>query len=258
MGPGAHRIPSPRCFMGFKWYARVSRRPFAPSTRPAPCLLPPCVLRRRARTLRLRLLRCRDLLGPLRALATRSHGQGIFFEEVVGAAGVLAGGLAGSDVDAGLIDALRHHRLLPPASQVLVRLLGSEASPAPVAGEVVVFVEHFYRGFGLPASSFFAEWLQFFSPQPHHVASNAILQLAAFVVLCEGFVGIEPRVDLWCSLFFSKQQSIAMEKSEVEKLKGPSPMTPCGAALVHQRPKSGFPRCLCKTPSSIGRRGSSM
>ncbi|KAE8794970.1 hypothetical protein D1007_30168 [Hordeum vulgare] len=152
------------------------------------------------------------------------------------------GAWLGSDVNAELIDALRHHQLLPPASQVSVRLPSSEASPAPVAGEVVVLAEHFYRGFGLPASSFFAEWLQFFGLQPHHLAPNAILQLAAFVVLCEGFVGIEPRVDLWRSLFFFKQQSIAMEKSEVEKLKGPRPMTPCGAALVHHRPKSGFPQ----------------
>ncbi|MQL00657.1 hypothetical protein EI005_26010, partial [Escherichia coli] len=94
------------------------------------------------------------------------------------------------------------------------------------------------RGFRLPASSFFAEWLHFFGLQPHHLAPNAILQLSAFVTLCEGFVGIEPRVDLWCSLFFFKQQSIAMEKSEVEKLIGLRPMTPCGATLVHHRSKS--------------------
>ncbi|KAE8812705.1 hypothetical protein D1007_10192 [Hordeum vulgare] len=124
------------------------------------------------------------------------------------------GAWLGSDVDEGLIDALRHHRLLPPASQVSVRLPSSETSPAPITGEVVLFVEHFYQGFGLPASSFFAEWPQFFGLQPHHLAPNAILQLAAFVVLCEGFVGIEPRVDLWRSLLFFKQQSIAMEKSE--------------------------------------------
>ncbi|KAE8815272.1 hypothetical protein D1007_07406 [Hordeum vulgare] len=97
-------------------------------------------------------------------------------------------------------------------------------------------------GFALPASSFFAEWLHFFGLKPHHLAPNAILQLAAFVVLCDGFVGIEPRIDLWRSLFFFKQQSIAMEKSEVEKLKVSRPMTPCGAALVHHRSKSGFPQ----------------
>ncbi|KAE8797056.1 hypothetical protein D1007_27842 [Hordeum vulgare] len=157
-------------------------------------------------------------------------------------ASLQGGAWLGSDVDEELIDALRHHRLLPLASQVSVRLPSSKASPAPVVGEVVVFAEHFYQGFGLPASSFFAEWLKFFGLQPHHLAPNAILQLAAFVVLCMGFVGIEPCVDLWRNLFFFKQQSIAMEKSEVEKLKGSRPMTPCGAALVHHRPKYGFPQ----------------
>ncbi|KAE8778476.1 hypothetical protein D1007_48610 [Hordeum vulgare] len=152
------------------------------------------------------------------------------------------GAWLGSDVDEGHIEALRHHRVLPPASQVLVRLPSSETAPAPAAGEVVVFVEHFYRGFGLPASSFFTEWLHFFGLQPHYLAPNAILQLAAFVVLCEGLGGIEPRVDLWRRLFFFKQQSIAMEKSEVEKLKGPCPMTLCGAVLVHHPLKSGFPQ----------------
>ncbi|KAE8787834.1 hypothetical protein D1007_38153 [Hordeum vulgare] len=223
----------------------MGREGFEEAIRPSspPCFLPPCFLRRRDRALRLLILCRRDLRRPHRGIATRSHGWWIFFEEVVAAQQEsLQGAWLGSDVDEELIDALRHHRLWPPASQVSVSLPGSEASPAPIAGEVVVFAEHFYRGFGLPASSFFAEWLQFFGLQPHHLALNAILQLAAFVVLCEGFVGIEPRVDLWRSLFVFKQQSIAMEKSEVKKLKGPCPMTPCGVALVHHRPKSGFPQ----------------
>ncbi|KAE8797926.1 hypothetical protein D1007_26827 [Hordeum vulgare] len=154
----------------------------------------------------------------------------------------LQGAWLGSDVSEEHIKALRHHRLLPPASQVLVRLPGAKTAPTPAVGEVVVFTEHFYRGFGLPVSAFFSEWLRFFGLLPHHLAPNAILQLSAFVILCEGFVGIEPRVDLWRSLFFFKKQSIAMEKFEVEKLKGPGPMTPCGAALVHHRPSSGFPQ----------------
>ncbi|KAI4993719.1 hypothetical protein ZWY2020_008032 [Hordeum vulgare] len=82
----------------------------------------------------------------------------------------------GSDVNTELIDVLRHHRMLPPNSQVSVHLPGSEVSPAPIAGEVVVFAEHFYRGFGLPASSFFAEWPQFFGLQPYHLASSIHLR----------------------------------------------------------------------------------
>ncbi|KAE8798614.1 hypothetical protein D1007_26099 [Hordeum vulgare] len=152
------------------------------------------------------------------------------------------GAWLGNDIYEGRIVALRHHRLLPPASQVLVRIPGAETAPTPAAGEIVVFDEHFYRGFGLPASSFFSEWLHFFGLQPHHLAPNAILQLSDFVVLCEGFLGIEPRLDLWQSLFFFKQQSIVMDKDELEKLVGPHPMTPCGAALVHHRATSGFPQ----------------
>ncbi|KAE8805569.1 hypothetical protein D1007_18394 [Hordeum vulgare] len=158
------------------------------------------------------------------------------------------GAWLGSEICEGHIEALRHHRLLPPASQVLVRIPSAETAPTPAVGEVVVFNEHFYRGFGLPASAFFFEWLHFFSLQPHHLAPNAILQLSAFVVLCEGFLGIEPHVNLWRSLFFFKQQSIAMEKSEVEKLAGPRPMTLCGAALVHHRKKSNFPQLSLQEP----------
>ncbi|KAE8784776.1 hypothetical protein D1007_41525 [Hordeum vulgare] len=89
------------------------------------------------------------------------------------------GARLGSAIYEGRIKALRHHRLLPPASQMLVRIPGAETAPTPVAGEIVVFDEHFYRGFGLLASSFFSEWLHFFGLQLHHLAPNAILQLSA-------------------------------------------------------------------------------
>ncbi|KAE8780206.1 hypothetical protein D1007_46595 [Hordeum vulgare] len=152
------------------------------------------------------------------------------------------GAWLGNEICEGHIEALRHHRLLLPTSEVLVRIPGTETAPAPAAGEVIVFNEQFYGGFRLPVSSFFSEWLLFFGLHPHHLAPNAILQLSAFVVFCEGFLGIKPNLDLWRSLFFFKQQSIAMEKAELEKLAGPRPMTSCGAALVHHRSKSGFPQ----------------
>ncbi|KAE8821623.1 hypothetical protein D1007_00405 [Hordeum vulgare] len=90
--------------------------------------------------------------------------------------------------------------------------------------------------------TFFCKFLTFFGLLLQHLAPNAILQLASFVVLCEGFLGIEPRLDLWQSLLFFKQQSKKMDKADVEKLDGPRPMTPCAAALVHHRTKCGFPQ----------------
>ncbi|KAE8821858.1 hypothetical protein D1007_00049 [Hordeum vulgare] len=89
----------------------------------------------------------------------------------------------------------------------IVRLLDTEGSPTPRAGKVVVFKEHFFHRFGLPANDFFLRFLVHFGLQPHHLAWNAVLQLAAFLTLCEGFVGIELRLDLWRQLFFFKQQS---------------------------------------------------
>ncbi|KAE8805534.1 hypothetical protein D1007_18464 [Hordeum vulgare] len=85
--------------------------------------------------------------------------------------------------------------MLPPASLVTVRIPEAETSQKLQEGEMVVFDDHFYKGFGLPASTFFSNWLTFFCLQPHHLAPNAILLLAAFVVLCEGFLGVEPRLE---------------------------------------------------------------
>ncbi|KAE8801946.1 hypothetical protein D1007_22205 [Hordeum vulgare] len=152
------------------------------------------------------------------------------------------GAWLGSEICDDRIEALHHHRMLPPASQVPVRIPGAETAPTPEEGEIFVFDEHFYRGFGLPASPFFSNWFTFFGLQPYHRALSTILQLSAFVILCEGFLGIEPRLNLWQILFFFKQQSLKMDKAQLEKLAWPRPMTPCGAALVHHRSKSGFPQ----------------
>ncbi|KAE8813390.1 hypothetical protein D1007_09386 [Hordeum vulgare] len=105
------------------------------------------------------------------------------------------GAWLGSDICDDHIEALRHSRMLPPASLVTVRIPDADTTPTPQEREIVVFDEHFYRGFGLPASTFFSNWLTFFGLHPHHLAPNAILQLSSFVILCEGFLGIEPRLD---------------------------------------------------------------
>ena len=80
---------------------------------------------------------------------------------------------------------------------------------------------HFERGFGLPASTFFSDFLEFFGLQPHHLSVGAIMQLSGFVTLCEGYLGVEPSIDRWVRLFPLKQQ-------------GPraGEMSECGAAVI--------------------------
>ncbi|KAE8767163.1 hypothetical protein D1007_61514 [Hordeum vulgare] len=107
----------------------------------------------------------------------------------------------GSDICDGNKDVLHDRRMLPPANLMAARVPGAEAALTPEKGEVVVFKEHFYRGFGLPTSDFFARFLTFFGLHPHHLAPNSIIQPASFVVLCEGFLGI---MDIWRKLFFFK------------------------------------------------------
>ncbi|KAE8774481.1 hypothetical protein D1007_53141 [Hordeum vulgare] len=145
--------------------------------------------------------------------------------------------------------------MLPLTTLVAARLPRAEAAPTPPEREVVVFEEHFYRGFGLPVSDFFARLLTLFGLQQHHLVPNAILQLASFIVLCEGFLGIEPRLDLWQKLFFFKQQTMKMDKAEAAKLKAPRPVTPCGAALVHHRTSSDFPQMSLQDSIKMWQRG---
>ncbi|KAE8791594.1 hypothetical protein D1007_34052 [Hordeum vulgare] len=76
--------------------------------------------------------------------------------------------------------------MLPRAERVAVHLPGAKGAPTPRDSEVVVFKEHFFHGFGLPASDLFSPFLIFFGLQPHHFAPNAFLKLAAYHTLCEG------------------------------------------------------------------------
>ncbi|KAE8808294.1 hypothetical protein D1007_15490 [Hordeum vulgare] len=68
----------------------------------------------------------------------------------------------GIDICDGNIAVLRDRRMLPRATLVVAWVPGAEAAPTLEKGEVVVFEEHFYQGFGLPASDFFANFLTFF------------------------------------------------------------------------------------------------
>ncbi|KAE8810949.1 hypothetical protein D1007_12304 [Hordeum vulgare] len=75
-----------------------------------------------------------------------------------------------------------------------------------------------------------------FGLQQHHLAANTVLQLAAYITLYEGFLGIELRLDLWRRLFFFKQQSVP------DGTVGTKRMTVYDATLVHHRTLSGFPK----------------
>jgi hypothetical protein len=66
------------------------------------------------------------------------------------------GNWEGSDVTSDEVAWLQRSGRIPAG--VECRLPGAEIEPRPEAGEFVVFVSHFERGFGLPLSDFMKEF----------------------------------------------------------------------------------------------------
>ena len=142
-----------------------------------------------------------------------------------------SGSWMGSTVTPDNITYLRSSWRLLWETNVGVRLPCGKQRPRPEGQERVVFLTHFEHGFGLPASTFFRGFLEFLRLQPHHLGVGAIVQLSGFVTLCEGYLGVEPTIDLWARFFSLKQQ-------------GPSAgeFADCSAAVISKRSGGRFPQ----------------
>jgi hypothetical protein len=92
--------------------------------------------------------------------------------------------------------------IVPPAK---------DHAPNPPSGYVVSFVRFHERGFTAPASRFMRALCHHYGVELHNFAPNAISQVATFVGVCEGFLGIPVKWDLWIHLFraelFTQQTS---------------------------------------------------
>jgi hypothetical protein len=111
----------------------------------------------------------------------------------------------GSRINDDHIQFLRDTRRLP--SDALVEACAvpeGEITPAPKPDERIVFYNHFLRGFALPVSGFFWQFLDLYHLQPHHLSPNTIVLLSSFVTLCEGYLDILPTLELWGQLFYLK------------------------------------------------------
>ena len=94
----------------------------------------------------------------------------------------------GSEVTCEAINWLYASRRVPP--EVACRRPGTELEPQPRRGEYVVFLSHFQRGFGLPISPLFSDFLRHFGLQPHHLPANAIFHLSCWASFSEGYLGL--------------------------------------------------------------------
>jgi hypothetical protein len=117
--------------------------------------------------------------------------------------------------------------------------------PAPEPTEREVFTAHFGRGFALPVSDFFRDFLDYYELQPYHLPANAVMTQSAFAVFCEGSSGIEAFVQEWSKYFQLRKQSAQEPRDknappETAKEKKDRPMTQCGAVTIMSWKGSDF------------------
>lgn len=74
-------------------------------------------------------------------------------------------------------------------------------SSAPLTGYIVSFAPFHECGLMSPPHRFLRRILDYYKVELHHLNPNGIQHLAAFVTLCEGYLGIGPHFNLWRYFF---------------------------------------------------------
>ncbi|RLN28886.1 orf3 [Panicum miliaceum] len=94
------------------------------------------------------------------------------------------------------IEALGAQGLLPEKAISEWRSCTGEAFPSEDRNKMVVFRSFYENGFGLPSGAFFQGLLHYYGLEATHLKPNSIAQIAMFIHLCEGFLGITPHFNL--------------------------------------------------------------
>jgi hypothetical protein len=74
-------------------------------------------------------------------------------------------------------------------------------SPVQARRYVMACTAVYERGLGVSAHRFLHSLLQFYGLELHDLTPMGILHMAAFVILCEAYMGIEPHFNLWNYFF---------------------------------------------------------
>ena len=96
-----------------------------------------------------------------------------------------------SSITEGHIKKLRRAGYLPDD---IAHRLSDEGKliPTPRPHERVVFLTHFLRRLGFPLHPFIRGLMFYYSLDFHDLAPNFILNILAFIVVCEAFLRIKP------------------------------------------------------------------
>ena len=118
-----------------------------------------------------------------------------------------------SSVTEGHIKKLRKARYL---STDIAHRLPDEGKliPTPVPHERVVFLAHFVRGLGFPLHPFVRGLMFYYGLDFHDLAPNFVLNISAFIVVCEAFLRIKPHFGLWLRIFCMKPKIVSGQQAE--------------------------------------------
>ena len=99
----------------------------------------------------------------------------------------------------------------------------------PGPHERVVFLTHFVRGLGFPLHPFVLRLMFYYRLDFRDLAPNFILNISAFIVVCEAFLHITPHFGLWLKTFNVKPKVVGGQQVE------------CGGAMVGKMPNVTWP-----------------
>jgi hypothetical protein len=94
------------------------------------------------------------------------------------------------------VQALEDEGTVAPRAESQWRTDHKALVPAPNSTEILMLRSHVERGLSMAPSHFFRNLLKFYGLQLHHIAPNSLVSIAGYAALCEGILGIRPRVDL--------------------------------------------------------------
>ena len=92
--------------------------------------------------------------------------------------------------------------------------------PTPRPHERVVFLPHFLRGLGFPLHPFVRGLMFYYGLDFHDLVPNFVLNISAFIAVCEAFLRIRPHFGLWLKTFNVKPKVVRGSQAE------------CGGAMV--------------------------
>jgi hypothetical protein len=135
---------------------------------------------------------------------------------------------APSTVMPGHLQKLLKQGFMLAAELVACRVPEDPMFPAPVEGYVVSFMAFYERGFSTPSHQFLHSLLWYYGLELHHLTPSRVLHIAAFVTLCEAYLGIDPEFDLW-NYFFRVWRPWDLEAE----------LTVSGGAVIHVKSGHG-------------------